>query len=757
MKPIKPAVCAAILLTCLTGCSAKETDAYKDETIISAEAVSEAVPAAPKTVILNGKEFTLPSEEFIDSAFKDNNGEYNILYFPDGIYKSYTSEELDNLLLAEYLYGMMDEEYFNKHEKDNYESYEDFIADMQLYYGIDDDHSPLESSLLISINCSYYNEGEAPVLDAYGKAAFNYIVKKISANAFPEISEIIASGKGHTLNIYVEAEDDKLKISAYFHRDNSTESPDLIKDKFISLDGSELVSIGSAGVSPDTKSLYITSEKDAENAEDWSGVSPEGYDSVIYNCLDDIDISALAQNLPNLERLFIDVYSVQCKNPHGFAEFSNLSELDFEYPDNCEESSWISEIKADRLTIRDISKSIDELSECKADTIIINCSTDDWVLDSISDCDNIDELTLRSRFVPDNPDFSIMTGIKNLKKLTLDITADDDPLDLSAFEGADFFEELEINTDREITAEILPTIKNLRSLTLKNINNNDYSFFKDMTSLESITFDDCNVDYDDFTDIYSLQNITQLNLKDVYVDFNGIETLSKLNTLLIKDCYYRNFTDIIKISSLKFLDIENSSGNSFDAEQLENFTQLEKLRIKDIELRHYNSLKNLDNLKQLELISVGLTEEQANSLRKALPHCEIITEGFADSEDVIRAEPETSEMYGDIRVESYKSPADYWNKNYVLKNVGDDTVENVLDFLTENGFLEGAADMIISYPYENSTVQEIIQIKDGAPDYDTSEVYISVLSTIDPDILEKYEFRQLDPNETVSLYLSDKK
>ena len=753
MKLSELALCTALLTAALSGCATEEAPSYTQETIISTEAVTvtEPIPAAPATIMLDGKEFTLPSEEFINEAVSGNTANYNILYYPDGSYKACTYDELQEILMADTAAEMITEEYYNAHAKDFYETYEDYKTSMQLFYGFDDSSMPVPSnhSIVISITC---NNSESP--DDCGKTAFNYFIKKLSENAYPDFSKAAAAEEKLTVNIYAQEQEGRLCLGAWYLKDGEYGTSDLFKDTYISADGTELVSVGGLVLS-DTRSLYITAEKDAENAEGWSGVSPEGYDSVVYSCFDDIDISALAQKFPRLERLFMDVYSVQCLNPQGFADFECLSELDFEYPDSCEDSGWIADIKAEKLTIRSISDSVDALSQCKADTIIIECSTDDWVLDSISCCENIDELTLRSRFVPDNPDFSRMTGIKNLKKLTLDITKDDEPLDLSAFRDADFFEELEIIADREITADVLPTIKGLRSLTLKNVQNTDYSFFKDMTSLERVTLDDCRSSYIDFTDIYNLPDITELHFKSVSADLKGIENASKLHTLSINGSY-SNLSSIKDCPNLKNLIIEGVKGSSFDAESIEKFTQLEKLRLKDVETHHYESLKKLKGLKQLELIGAGLSESHVDTLREALPDCEITAERTVNSAEALRAEPETSEMYSDIRVESYKIRDDYWSKNYVVKNTGTDTVPNTLEFLAENGFLEGSSDMMISYSYEDSTVQERIKITDGTPDYDTSEVYLSVLSTLDPDTLAGYEFRQLDPNETVNIYLSDK-
>ncbi|MBQ2822995.1 MAG: hypothetical protein IJF18_00255 [Oscillospiraceae bacterium] len=768
-------VCTAFLLACLSGCAAKEANSYTQETFleivtespsseeasVSSETALNTTYEHPLTVIIEENEFHLPPQKFADNTFKDNIGEYNILYFPDGTYQTLTEAELQELYNADYGYTMMSEEYFNDNFKDDggYDSYEDYKDKIKSVFNIDDDYKPLEYSLLITIGCvcyEDYDENEAPERHIYVKAAFNYLIRKISENAFPEISKIISSGDRHTINIIGEIKGDNLCLNAYFLRNEEYELQDLFKDKFISLNGEELISVCGAAIPPNTVSLYITSEKDAEAAEMWNGYSPEGYDCVLYHYLDELDISALADAFPDLERLFIDIQKVLYKNPQGFAEFKNLSELNFNFDEDTEGTGWLGKISAEKLILRKIAYAPTGLSECKSETIIVECSTDDWLIESISACENIDELTLYSRFVPDNPDFTKIASMKGLKKLTLKITDDDKPLDLSTLESSDSFEELEIITYREITADSLSKIKNLRSLSLKQIGNRDFSFLKETNALESLTLSNCYMPDSHFTGIYSLPSLKKLAFIGMSVNFEEISRAENLSSLSVKDCSTEYLEKISECRKLSFLNIEDILDGSIDAENLETFENLENLRLSDVSIYHYDSLKKLDKLKRLELIDVGITEDQLNDLRRALPSCEIIAEGLSEFSAASHSQPETSEMIGSIRVERYKISDPYWNKHYILKNTGTDTIDNILDFIAENGILEGSTDMIVTYSDEKMDTREIIKIIDGAPDYDSSQIFVSAFNSNDKDSLENGEFRKLEPGMKVTFLLSDK-
>jgi len=58
--------------------------------------------------------------------------------------------------------------------------------------------------------------------------------------------------------------------------------------------------------------------------------------------------------------------------------------------------------------------------------------------------------------------------------------------------------------------------------------------------------------------------------------------------------------------------------------------------------------------------------------------------------------------------------------------------------------------------YKCDCCEEIIEIKNGAPDYETLEVYISALAEYDEDVIQSGIYRKFKPGDTINIYLSDK-
>ena len=104
----------------------------------------------------------------------------------------------------------------------------------------------------------------------------------------------------------------------------------------------------------------------------------------------------------------------------------------------------------------------------------------------------------------------------------------------------------------------------------------------------------------------------------------------------------------------------------------------------------------------------GEDDKQIDDLEKAMPWCKIEV-----------SSPEAKSLatvyIGDVRIDTLDGD-DYWNKILYVKNCGEKPVENLPEFLLQNGFTDGCEEMYISYPehdgIEYSQVVERLQITD---------------------------------------------
>lgn len=159
-------------------------------------------------------------------------------------------------------------------------------------------------------------------------------------------------------------------------------------------------------------------------------------------------------------------------------------------------------------------------------------------------------------------------------------------------------------------------------------------------------------------------------------------------------------------------------------------------------------IEAMTNLKKLNIVSGSFDGKQIDELKKAMPQCEI-----AYSPD----EKSLATVYiGDVRIETNDGD-DYWNKVLYVKNCGEKPVENLPEFLLQNGFTDGCEEMYISYPehdgIEYSQVTERLQITDKGIDYDNFEMYLSVLSVPDEDYTDNFRYRTIVPDCEVSVLL----
>ena len=98
-------------------------------------------------------------------------------------------------------------------------------------------------------------------------------------------------------------------------------------------------------------------------------------------------------------------------------------------------------------------------------------------------------------------------------------------------------------------------------------------------------------------------------------------------------------------------------------------------------------------------------------------------------------------------METYNINDDYWDNTLYIKNCGEEPLESLTEFMEKNGIIDGCDMMNILYPAydDHSEVTEIIEINDNGIDYESSEVYLSVLAPYEEDYIENDLFRTLVP------------
>lgn len=160
-------------------------------------------------------------------------------------------------------------------------------------------------------------------------------------------------------------------------------------------------------------------------------------------------------------------------------------------------------------------------------------------------------------------------------------------------------------------------------------------------------------------------------------------------------------------------------------------------------------IEDMTNLKKLNIVSDSLDDKQIDDLKKAMPQCKI--EVFS---------PETKSLatvyIGDVRIETLDGD-DYWNKILYVKNCGEEPVENLPEFLLQNGFTDGCEEMYITYPehdgIEYSQVVERLQITDKGIDYDNFEMFLSVLAAPDDDYTDNFRYRTISTDSEIRVLL----
>ena len=177
---------------------------------------------------------------------------------------------------------------------------------------------------------------------------------------------------------------------------------------------------------------------------------------------------------------------------------------------------------------------------------------------------------------------------------------------------------LSLNNISDISA-----LSGLTNLTILNLDHNQIS---DISALSKLTnLENLYLDHNQISDINALSGLT--NLIDLSLwknQINDISTLSGLTNLTQLDLSYNQISDISALSgltNLKYLYLEENQISDISA--LSELKNLDALWIYENQISDISSLSKLINLTDLNLSDNPIPESDIDSLKSALPNCDI--------------------------------------------------------------------------------------------------------------------------------------
>lgn len=642
MKKIIPVIISAALI--LSACAKHEENtaadiSYETETEKTDTIAAESTAAPSETP----EEVTakINTENAYGKLFGENKKIYNIAFCKDGTYKELSDDEYMAVYLNKLLSDEDFEDYFDDGSENSYEENRRLLLES---FGLSEEELSVtdEYSSIFNISGSSDNENEDHAKSA--QAVFEYVLKIAEENGHK-----LTGDDEHLMSIWINyyVQGDIIEISAYGYADS--EKLVITENDYISLDGTEVVTIGGYPVSSAVKSIYISAYDEPRATMLDSGASEEyevtlfdfGYEYGSENA--EIDVAELAVNFPELEKLYISAY-VTLKNMSAFSEFGSLKELQIDVS-GCDDLSMLSEIKTDRLFISGITCPADPLEKLDVKDIRIECTPSDGVLESIYRLKNVSELTI-NRYSDTEP---VLSGIENLSGLKkLDISADISyTVDLSPLAKLENVEDLRIMAYKTKNLDKISEMSSVKKLMLHSMDDDDLAFLSKMTGLEELSLMYVNSSFGpslqylknvkflsvaDITDgadmsrIYQMENLEELMIMGERFNTRGIDALRKLRTLRIMLCSYSDLSGLQKCGELEELMIYNCDTPEFDAKDIEGMTQLKYLIFNCSEISNYEALKTLTGLEQMNLYFCNLSESEMKEVKRALPDCVITTD-----------------------------------------------------------------------------------------------------------------------------------
>lgn len=492
---------AMLMVGCGKGNDAAETsvsEASLSETTAS-EAISETTAPQEETDIEAAQTESVKAEMFDKTTaqpselFCGNSSEYLIAQLDDGTFKRLSEEEYEAFIYAKITETYFSEDYYNENLTDYYSSYDEYKQELLDLYG------EYEPDPYFSRMCSLYviggqvgSEGAGPDYDKAAAAVLNYVLETMEQEQFASLKN---SDEFKHISINYEIADDALLV--YASAASGSDYMEIVSEKYITLDGREMLSIGSTPIAADTKSIYITVYDDLTD-EALFHTSSEGYDVVIYEYGRDfysgekiIDIAEIAEKLPDLEKLSISPH-FELIEPTALTKLTKLKELRFDAED-LEDISFFSELKTEKLGLTGVHRPVDVLSKLDLKEITIECTPCEGVLDSIYKLKNVTELTI-NRFSAVEP---TLDGIENLTELRrVDFSADPEyTIDFAPLAKLQKVEDLRILAYYTINLDKIADMKSVKKLMLSNMDEADLTFLGEMTQLEELSLIQVNDSY----------------------------------------------------------------------------------------------------------------------------------------------------------------------------------------------------------------------------------------------------------------------
>lgn len=783
----------------LSGCALRNGSApqQQQEEVFVGEAAEVKAYAKPASAAA--------SSSSLSKAF-DGIDSYGRLYFgytSGGKYELISQEDYTYAVYAGFLASKEAYNMALKYNEYKNMSYEEYKKEVFSEMGIDQSavNNFTKYSMFIAVLYSCEDEDKAIDHTAAARKGFDLFAEKLAGNRSLYAKKL---GESKTINVSILKSGDVVSVSADYEDKNGAHQY-ILKNETVSLYGDDYVLIGNRAVPKDTKSLYIFTE-DREFAEyhyDYEEKSGENQTAIFdYSSSSDgsvskyesVDLTDIAKKLPKLKKLFIS-HHISVTGFEGLKKYKSFSELYISEwhvnDENVKTLSGLSNVK--KLSLFDVKekKDIEWTANAKFKELAFDSDYPrDDMLKYVYSMPNVTELKLS--YCTDL-DLNGIEGMKGLKKLKIEI--DDyynkEITDFAPLAKLKVLEELTFTGKNGRNFEDIGKIRSLKSLTLSGLRSGweeekvDLSGLAGCTSIEYLDIN--GVDSSIFSAIPSMKKLKKIRFGEYSspdglgklgglkyleelifeehgtVDLKGVSKLKKLKKITFIESSVKNASEINGCTSLKYLSIEGRNYDVFDVEDIENNKSLKQLDLKIWNLMHYKSFKTMTSLKKLNIVSRSLNDKQIKDLKKDMPQCRIKVSLPEDAEKgngdnfISYAEPLKTEYIKKVRIETYASDHDYWDKNLYIKNCGKKPIESLTEFLKENGFTEGCSEIYLSYPerdgIEYSEVIEIIKITDKGFDYANHEVYLNAFSVHDDDYIDNCRYRTLAPGKKAEVLL----
>lgn len=637
---------------------------------------------APVVIEADGFTYKKPDKDYLLQLIKESESEQIYLaMYADGRVEHVEKdriEAIENRFYLKAVEEMVTEEYFEQltdEEKElfgvsDYESYKKFVTE-QLFGGNIEAEEFEPAVYFVFDSKIYYDDDEyADTLSDDEKAAHalrmaDFLFSKPAQNE--EIVKNMAAALnggndyfGHAFAGYTGNNilDCYYAFSGNYVMDEDSEGISAYEK--ISADGSKGIVLGDSFISEDTEVLAISS-RDGTTVSWLAGeflpegcpiaASPDSDYSYSEEAEAVYDIAEISEKLPNLKELYM--YQAVLENADKLPELKNLEVLSYyrirptsetdNYVETVNDSPFVGMDNLKELRLYGEYEDYSFLSEMKGleNAAVSLDGAGQKQLDTVFDCKFITELEIRG--VQEGVKIDGIENLGNLRILKIDGNYG---LDVKSIGKLSKLEDLEI-TSRDTAPNLseIAKLKNVKSLMLHSMEDEDLSFISEMKSLEALSLYYVDSSFEksigelsdlrslalmDITESYntefldSLDKLEDLTVFDNYIDLKGASKSESLKSIVVMLCSFHDLSELKKCTQLERLMIYNCT-TPFDAEWIDGL-KLEYLDFNGAEILNYEYLKELDTLDDLVLYFCTLSQDEIDEIQKALPSCTIDVE-----------------------------------------------------------------------------------------------------------------------------------